>query len=483
MKATNNNTKRAMSVFLIAFIFLSVVIMMPHEHHNESLVRAKTLKLEKEIHKDRERTDYVDENGNITVAADVGYATMIAIKNENSRLEHFYDEKGEPIRRYSGYYGILREYDEEGRNYHIRYLNTDDLPVITGYGYSDKYLEFYDTGKIKKEKYYDPYGNPVCTTLYGYGLLNEYDENGKLTRITYLNEQDEPMLVGLGYATVSRKYYKTEGQNSGKIESEFYFDEEGNPIALSLGQFGVHKEYDEDGKEAVLTYLDKDGNPIVTNKGYTTVKKTYHADNHTASERYYDLYDKPFALSEGQYGIKKDNDRIVYLDKEGKEKINIKRLLYNQPLYIILIALLAVFIISITDKKRTYAFLIVYICSILYMTLMFRENDGGKTPELLWHYKKIFIEKEARDDILKNIWLFIPFGAILWKINHSSVILLVSLLFSILIEVTQYFTGMGFCELDDIISNSIGGWIGFNLVQLTTDLLQRIKSWRHIHIA
>lgn len=474
-------TKWAMSVFLIAFIFLSVVLMFPYDNPEEPQVRAKALRLEKVINENVERTDYVDKNGKITVAADVGYATMVTIKREKSRLEHFYDEKGEPIRRYSGYYGILREYDDEQRNFHIQYLGIDDLPVITGYGYSDKYLTFYDTGKKKTEKYYDPSGNPVCTKLYGHGLLNEYDENGKLIRITYLNEQDEPMLVGLGYAIVYRNYYKTEGLNKGKVESEFYFDEDGKPIALSLGQYGVHKEYDEDGKEVVLTYLDKDGNPIVTNKGYTTVSKTYHADNSMASERYYDLNGNPFSLKEGQYGVKKDNNQVTYLDKEGKETINIKRLLYNQPLYIIMVALIIVIITSSVDIKIAYLFLFIYICIICYMTLMFRDNEGAKTPELLWHYRQIIADNEARSDILKNIWLFIPLGAILWKIRSKSIILLAPFLISVVIEGIQYIAGTGFCELDDIISNSIGGWIGFHIVQLTTSIIQRIKSWRHIH--
>lgn len=467
--------------FVVAYIIISFALMLPDANQDEFMVRSKSLSQVKTTGEETERIDYVNENGKITIAADVGYATVIATIENGSRLEHFYDEEGEPIQRYSGYYGILREYDDEGRNYHIQYLDVDDSPVITGYGYSDKYLTFYDTGKIKTEKYFDPNGNPICSAAYGYGLLNEYDEQGNLIKITYLNKQDKPMKVGLGYAMVTRNIYKTEGQENGKIESEFYFDETGEPVALSLGQFGVHKEYDENGQASVLTYLDHDGRPMVTNKGYTTVTKTYYANNHKASERYFDLYGKPYALADGQYGLKINRDMVIFLDQEGREEFNVKRLLYNEPLFIILFSLIAVIISGLVNRKWNYGLLFLYVFVILYMTLMFRDNEGAKTPEFLWHYRKLLTDSEARDDILKNIWLFIPLGAILFNVYPRTFILLVPVAFSIIIEGIQYISGIGFCELDDILSNSIGGWIGFYIGKLTSNISIRINSWKHIH--
>ena len=113
---------------------------------------------------------------------------------------------------------------------------------------------------------------------------------------------------------------------------------------------------------------------------------------------------------------------------------------------------------------------------------MFRDRNGAKTPQFLWHYVKMFVEKDARDNIIKNIWLFIPLGAISYRVYSNSKILLILILFSIAIEGAQYVTGTGFCELDDIISNSLGGAIGFYVGKLTGDFLQRIKPWKHIHI-
>ena len=38
--------------------------------------------------------------------------------------------------------------------------------------------------------------------------------------------------------------------------------------------------------------------------------------------------------------------------------------------------------------------------------------------------------------------------------------LLIPLLFSIAIETTQYITGLGITEFDDVFGNTLGGWIG-----------------------
>lgn len=471
-----NKTIRTIVPAVLMFIFIvsSVIVLTSQNILQTPQNRANSLRKTTVINGNTERSDYLDENGLITIASDVGYATMIATVEDFSRLEHFYDEKGEPISQYPGFYALLREYDEEGRNYRITYLDKHDMPVITGQGYSTKVLTFYDTGKIRTEKYYDPSGTPVCTTIYGYGLLNEYDKNGRKIKTTYLNDTGKPMVTGLGYAIIKRNYYDTEGPGNGKVESEFYFDENGDSIMLSLGQRGVHKEYDENVQESVLTYLDETGNPVVTNKGYTTVRKTYHANNYTASERYYDINGNPYALSDGQYGIEKENDQIVYLDKNGNGVFNLRRLLYNQAWIILPCAVSIILLSVLMNKRQINILLVLYIAGIAYLTLLFRENGETKKTMLLWSYRWIFANREARVEIIKNIWLFIPLGAILYKLLPNKAILLVPILLSIMIEGIQYFKEIGYCELDDVINNSIGGWIGFSMGRLANDLKQRI---------
>ena len=126
--------------------------------------------------------------------------------------------------------------------------------------------------------------------------------------------------------------------------------------------------------------------------------------------------------------------------------------------------------------KRKNAFLLFLNISVIgYLTLMFRESNANNTIGIFISFKKILMDSEARADILKNIWLFIPFGAILYRLNQKKAVLLIPISLSVLIEGIQYFSKLGFCELDDMICNGLGGWIGFTASRLITDLKLRIR--------
>ncbi len=468
-------------VFILAvFTFLSFIYITPTVQKAKSIYHSSQLTKICTKDEETERTEYKDSRGVLTIAADLGYATMVVSKKDSTRLERYYDEKGKPISRSDGYYAVLREYNEKGNNIRNTYLDDKDNPLIMKSGYAIQERTFNENNKVISIKYYDAEGKPVCTASYGYEQIYEYDENGNNNKIIYCDNSGNPMITRLGYAFVLRNFYTTEGPENGKVESEFYFDEEGNPMPLSLGQYGVHKEYNDVGKESKLSYLDATGNPMVTNKGYSSVERTYQANNYIATELYYDLEGNPFSLSEGQYGIKQIDGQTNYLDKNGKEIFNLKNLLYNHSWIVILISIVVVVLSMMLSRRWNVILGCLYIFIIVYFTLMFRDGDGKKNVEFLGYYKRIFESSEARADIIKNIWLFIPLGAIIYHIYPQKIILFMPLILSIFIEMTQYFTCTGFCELDDIISNTLGGFIGFIFGKLTTDLKQRINKRKHL---
>lgn len=466
------------SGFFIIFLLMSGLFISPMTSNVELQFHSSQLRKVVTKEGNIERTDFVDSAGKSTIAAELRYATSIVTAKGNSKLEQYYDDKGQPACRYNGYYGVLQEYDDEGNNICTTYLNANGAPMIMANGFAKEIREYNDNGQIITVRYYDAEGKPIQTPLYGQGKKNEYDENGKVVKITYVDTSSMPILTGQGYASLTRSYYnKSDGSQNGRVENEFYYDEEGNPISRSLGQYGVHKEYNEYGWESAITYLDAVGKPIVTNKGYTTITRTYHEDGTIETERYYDLDGNPFPLSEGQYGVEINNNQIVYLDRNGRETFNLRNILYNHSWVIIPLVMISIFLSSIVGKKWNVLFLIMYLCVIGYMTLMFRENSDIKGLGLFLSYGKVFTDSTARADILKNIWLFIPLGSILYQLYPKKVMLLIPIILSVLIESIQYFFGLGFCELDDVISNSLGGWIGFSAGKLTTDLKLRIKKW------
>ena len=458
-------------ILFLLFLVVSFLYICPTPRKTRSQFHSSELKKITVTDENVERTDYVDANGQITVAANLGYATIIVTKTENSKLEQYFDDKGAPASRYNGYYALLQTYDDQGNHIRTTYLNFNGEPMIMANGYAAEVREYNKNRQVISVRYYDTEGNPIRTSLYGYGKINEYNENGKISRITYIDASGSPMMTRQGYASVTRNYYVSGGSENGRVESEFYFDEKGEPVSLSLGQYGVHKAYDENGRESALTYLDAEGNPIISNKGYTTVVWTYQVDNSVATERYFDLEGNPFSLSEGQYGVSTENGRTVYLDRDGKEIFNLKNLLYNQSWLAIVFSLIMILLSVFLCKKWNLFLMIMYIGAIAYLTLMFREITEKRVNfELFSAYKTIIANSENRADILKNIWLFIPFGALLYRLYSKRTILLVPIAFSILIEAIQYFAGIGCCELDDVISNGLGGIIGYGTGRLICDL-------------
>ena len=463
-KLGNKKDKKVIWFALIVlFMLASLFLMRPINRETKASMRSQTLKQIITKEGNVERLDYVDENGRIKMAADAGFATSISTYNESSKLEEYFDENGQPIARYNRYYAILKEYNDNNQNYKITYLGIDGKPTATYYGYSVLIRSFTDDGKIKTEKYYDADGNPVNTNTYGCGFVNEYDDAGNIIKVIYLDANDKPAMTAQGYSIVTRTYYEADSVDAGKVENEFYYDTTGNPIALALGQFGVHKaDYDAYGNNVETTYLDVDGNKLVTNRGYTTVLKTYKANNAIESERYFDIEGIPYKLPDGQYGVKYVNDQAVYLDKNGRTQFNLRRLFYNHEYLVALIATIAVIVSVLSSRKVNILYLVSYLVALVYFTLLFRAGGSIRVNlALFWSYKTALTDKASWSDILRNIWLFIPLGAILYKMYPKKTMLLVPLMLSTGIELTQYVTGTGYFELDDILNNSIGGAIGY----------------------
>ena len=468
-------------ILAFAFLVLSIVFFLPHNDNTVTMVRSSELSKVVTRDGDTERTEYMDEKGKITFASDVGYAIMTITETEKGRIEKYFDADGKAIPYKSNtYYAVLREYDKHGNNIKYTFLDFDEKPVLVNYGYASVFRTFTDEGKVVSEKYYDIDGNPVCSTVFGYGKLNKYDEDGHTIQQTYVDENGNPMVSGLGYATVRYNYYDTDDSMKGKVESEFYFGVNSEPIRLSFGQYGVHKEYDENGQNSVQTYLDAAGNPVMTTKGYATIVRTFFANNTVATEKYYDADGNPVKLSEGQYGLSHKGGKNSYLDVKGNRQFNIKRLLFNQQYLVILAAIVVMVVSTILDWKGNLLLLLMYFGFIIYVTLMFRGTGESKTNmELLWAYRQAFTSSEARSDVLNNIWLFIPLGAIFYKLYPKKIILLVPILLSLLIEITQYLTGRGLCELDDIVSNGLGGCIGFGTGLIVEEYL---KKWMVLRV-
>ncbi|AZA52002.1 VanZ family protein [Chryseobacterium sp. G0201] len=135
--------------------------------------------------------------------------------------------------------------------------------------------------------------------------------------------------------------------------------------------------------------------------------------------------------------------------------------------------------------KKIYKFIIVpYTLFLLY--LMFLGMGRFQYDENIVRIKPIlstiqFIEGTILwEDIIRivlgNVVMFIPFGFLGWIFPKLKD--LKSLLFSfisaiVIVEALQYFTRWGICEIDDVILNTFGVYLGFLMCRFLENKFSR----------
>lgn len=121
------------------------------------------------------------------------------------------------------------------------------------------------------------------------------------------------------------------------------------------------------------------------------------------------------------------------------------------------------------DKLKKYKKIIFagYIFAVLWITLIYREfgeHRANLTP--FWEFANVIRNVERWfyiKQIIGNLVMLMPLGFMLptlkkvaWK--H---ILATAFLFSVGIEITQFATGRGLMEFDDVFNNTVGAMIGY----------------------
>ena len=451
-----NLKQKSVHALLLAFILASILFLLPDAAvDHEFGFTSSELEVKETVEKNATTTSYVNSEGTVTDAIDMGYATVQRTRDSAGQvIEEFYlDAAGNPVERYGDYCGIAYEYNDGDTV--IRYLGADKKPMMLSSGYSAIVRTLVE-GKATDDFYYDLNMQPVqCPGGY-YGLHREYDEQGLNCAITYLDENRQPVICTSGYAV---KTYLRDSE--GTVIGERYFDTEGKPVKSSLGQYGELYQRDEQGRISQITYLGADGNPTPTNAGYTVMKRTYHRDGTADTDMYFDADGNPMVLSKGQHGIKRSGKVNLLLDKNGYVMLCVDNILNGFPFMVVISGCVICLLILLLPKKMSVFLTAAYVVFILYETLMFRETGDARTNFVLFSYADRFLTEQAvRVGVINNIWLFAPLGAGLYRIIQKKWVLLVPFLMSVAIETTQYITGLGIAEFDDVFGNTMGGWIG-----------------------
>ena len=110
----------------------------------------------------------------------------------------------------------------------------------------------------------------------------------------------------------------------------------------------------------------------------------------------------------------------------------------------------------------------IYLFAVLYITFLSREAEETRSNfELFNSYIMFFKYKNDfyLDMIVYNIIMTIPFGIflpLLYKPFRSfRRVAFAGFLYSLLIEISQFISGRGLFELDDLFNNTIGAVLGY----------------------
>ena len=129
-------------------------------------------------------------------------------------------------------------------------------------------------------------------------------------------------------------------------------------------------------------------------------------------------------------------------------------------------------------RRRVVSILFVTYCLfLLWLTILSRKPRAVERVfkwQLLWSYRAwIAGEPYGKTESIQNInniLAFIPFG-LLFPQKQLRLLILAALVFSSTIEIVQFAANLGWCEIDDVICNTLGAvlawllWIGIKRVK------------------
>ena len=129
-------------------------------------------------------------------------------------------------------------------------------------------------------------------------------------------------------------------------------------------------------------------------------------------------------------------------------------------------------------RRVAWGLFVIYVAAVLWLTLIDRTSETRRCMLVpLWEWRELFSGARTGywlGQIGGNLVMLLALGGFLpylfrWFRKPWRVIC-VGALFSVCIELTQYLTGRGLCEVDDVFHNTLGTAVGY---WLYTQIKQR----------
>lgn len=152
---------------------------------------------------------------------------------------------------------------------------------------------------------------------------------------------------------------------------------------------------------------------------------------------------------------------------------------FKQPMFYLVPALIfSVFGMSIYMviyqiwKKQRYSNKKIIACTLLFMyifvviqTAFFSREPGSREGISLTLFETWGDSNYMHAFFIENILMFIPFGIlvpmVVKKMQKAKSCVMTAFFFSCAIELSQFITQRGYCQLDDVVTNTLGAGIGW----------------------
>ena len=251
-----------------------------------------------------------------------GYAKVTTEYYGGSTLKHwetFYGADGEKTMITYGYSMIEYEYDQPEFDYRETFYNTVGDYTMSQGGYArrevlwrrslvrdkdnkDHWVTYPD--QVHQEKYFGT-DLKLIQVKAGYsGLVNDYNENGQVTKTTYMDHDWKPARNDeRQFASIEYKYEGTDPLEPPVYEA--YFDKDGKPVQSLDGSYVRTMTYGGPKKNLLLAeeFYDAAGNPSTSVvNGAHRVEYTYSKGLEQATARYYAVNGQP-CMSKRGYAI------------------------------------------------------------------------------------------------------------------------------------------------------------------------------------
>ena len=290
--------KRGCGILLIAsVVLLSILALLPDaDVDHDAGYTSSELSIRETVDENVTSTSYVNPDGIITDAIDMGYATVCRMQDDDGRVveERYLDANGYLVARYENFHGLSYEYDETS------------------------------------------------------------------TVITYLDVEGNPIIRSDGYSTIVRT------QVDGRTYDDFFYDLNGQQVQCSGGYYGLRRGYKAEGQNISLAFLDKDGRAVCTLSGYAIMTYQRDMNGNVVGKQYFDTDGNPKALSKGQYGIKRSGKANILLDRNGNVMPCVDNLLNGFPCMVVVLGCVVCLLMIALPKSLSVVRTVVYIAFILY---------------------------------------------------------------------------------------------------------------------